>query len=80
MYMALKEKKIHMLFEFLALTILIPFFIHLLIKYKFKYFDKYFLILIILTTLLVDGYLLFSWFRKEEKFKNQEKKKKLLEN
>lgn len=62
--MALKEKYIHMLFEFLAVTILVPFFIHLLISYKFNFFDKYFLIIIIITTIIVDGYLFFSWFKK----------------
>lgn len=72
--MALKEKKIHIIFEFLAVTILVPFFIHLLLKYKFKFFDKYFLIIIILTTIIVDGYLFLSWFRKTEKFVNNEKK------
>ena len=61
--MALKEKNIHILFEFLAVTILVPFFIHLLARYKFKFFDKYFLIIIILTTIIVDGYLFFTWFR-----------------
>lgn len=72
--MALKQKKIHIIFEFLAVTILVPFFIHLLLKYKFKFFDKYFLIIIIVTTIIVDGYLFFSWFQKTEKFINQEKR------
>lgn len=72
--MGLKEKSIHMIFEFLAVTILVPFFIHLLVKYKFKLFDKYFLTIIIITTIIVDGYLFFTWFRKTEKFVNQEKK------
>lgn len=62
--MALKEKNIHILFEFLAITILVPFFIHLLAKYKFQFFDKYFLTFIIVSTIIVDGYLFLSWFKK----------------
>lgn len=76
--MALKEKNIHIIFEFLAVTILVPFFIHLLTKYKFKFFDKYFLIIIIITTIIVDGYLFFTWFRKTENFVNKEKKDKIM--
>lgn len=62
--MALKEKKIHMLFELLAIVLLVPFFIRLLFKYKFDMVDKYFLIIVIITTIVVDGYLFFSWFKK----------------
>lgn len=72
--MSLREKYIHIIFEFLAVTILVPFFIYLLIKYKFELLDKYFLIIIIIVTIIVDGYLFFTWFRKKEDFINQEKK------
>lgn len=60
--MAVKDKKIHILFEFLAIILLVPFFISLLMKYKFKIIDKYLLIVIIIITIIVDGYLFFSWF------------------
>lgn len=59
--MALKDKNIHMLFEFLAVALLVPFFISLLFKYNFEKFDKYFLFIIIITTIIIDGYLFFSW-------------------
>jgi hypothetical protein len=60
--MALREKYIHMLFEFLAVIILVPFFISLLYKYNFDIYDKLMIKLIIIITILVDGYLFFSWF------------------
>lgn len=72
--MSSKEKYIHIIFEFLAIVILVPFFIHLLVKYNFNLFDKYFLIIIIIVTIIVDGYLLFTWFRNKEEFINQEKR------
>lgn len=60
--MALKDKYIHMTFELLAIIIIVPFFISLLINYNFSSFDKYFIILFIITTIIVDGYLFISWF------------------
>lgn len=72
--MAQQHKYIHQITELLAVILIVPFLLHLLYKYKFKPFDKYFLILFIIATLVIDGYLFFTWFETNEGFENDEKK------
>lgn len=60
--MAQQHKYIHMITELLAVIIIVPFLIYLLFKYKLKPFDKYFLLLFIIVTIIIDGYLFFTWF------------------
>lgn len=60
--MALKDKYIHMVFEFLAIIIIVPFLIRLLKIYNFNFYDKLMIKILIITTIIVDGYLFFSWF------------------
>lgn len=70
--MARKHKIIHQITELLAVILLVPFLISLLYKYKFKDFDKNFLILIIILTIIIDGYLFFTWFN-NNKIDNEKK-------
>lgn len=73
--MAEEHKYIHQITELLAVIFMVPFFIHLLLKYNFKKFDKYFLILFIFLTIIIDGFLFFTWFKKPiEKFLNKNTK------
>jgi hypothetical protein len=58
-----EDKTLHIVFEIIAVFILVPFFIYLLNKHNFNYIEKTMLILIIIGTLLVDGYLLFKWIK-----------------
>ena len=60
--MAQQHKYIHMITELLAVIIIVPFLIHLLLKYKLKLLDKYFILLFIIATIIIDGYLFFTWF------------------
>ena len=60
--MAQQHKYIHMITELLAVLVIVPFLINLLFKYNFKPIDKYFIILFIIITFLLDGYLFFTWF------------------
>ena len=76
--MILKERKnyqvmLHILGEFGALVFVIPFLLMLLNRYKFKRLDKIGIWVIIIVTLIVDGYLLFSWFNGKESFENDRK-------
>lgn len=59
--MSEEHKNIHMITELLAVIILIPFFIRLLYVYKFKYYDRLFLMIIIFLTFVIDGSLFFTW-------------------
>ena len=61
--MALKDKNLHMVGEFGALVLVVPFLLMLLNRYKFKRLDKIGIWLIIIITLMIDGYLLMSWFK-----------------
>jgi len=60
--MAQQHKYIHMITELLAVIVIVPFLINLLFKYKFKPLDKYGIILFIILTIIIDGYLFFTWF------------------
>jgi len=71
--MAQQHKYIHMITELLAVILIVPFLINILYKYKFKPFDKYFLILFIIATIIIDGYLFFTWFKTTESFENNKK-------
>jgi len=69
------QKLIHIITELSAILLIVPFLISLLFKYKFKPFDKYILIVIIILTIIVDGGLLINWFiPKKETFVSDEKK------
>ena len=46
------------------LVLMIPFLLNIL-KYKLKPFDRYGILLIIVGTLIIDGYLLISWFMED---------------
>lgn len=72
--MAQQHKYIHMFTELLAVILIVPFLLHILSKYKFKPFDRYFIILIIIATIIIDGYLFFTWFGTSEEFENNKKK------
>ena len=58
-----KQYYIHILFELLAIAVVVPILlIYLVTKWKnMILFYKVFFILVILLTLLVDGYLLLKW-------------------
>jgi hypothetical protein len=62
--MGLKEKNIHIITEFLAVTILVPYFLYFLYKYgnKISLLDKIFISIFIILTILIDGYLFITWF------------------
>lgn len=60
--MARRQKKLHIIGEFLALILVIPFLISLLIKKSLSKFDKFFILMIIIFTAMIDGYLLATWF------------------
>jgi len=69
------QKSIHIITELSAVLLIVPFLISLLFKYKFKTFDKYILIIIIILTIIIDGGLLINWFiPKKETFVNDEKR------
>ena len=72
--MAQQHKYIHQITELLAVILIVPFLIQLLYKYNFKPLDKYFLILFIIATIIIDGYLFFTWFGETEGFENDKKK------
>lgn len=57
------QKNLHIIGEAAALFILTPYFIYFLYKYnnKITTIDYGFILTIIITTILVDGYLLLSW-------------------
>ena len=61
---------LHQLGELGALILVVPFLLTLLNRYKFKRLDKIGIWLIIIVTLIIDGYLLMSWFSVKESFKN----------
>ena len=54
---------LHQIGEFGALVFVIPFLMMLLNRYKFKRLDKLGIWVIIIITLIIDGYLLVSWFK-----------------
>ena len=60
--MAEKDKLLHMLGELGALILVNPFLIYLLYTYNFKQRDSILILLLIITTFIIDGYLLLSWF------------------
>ena len=62
--MAKEQKALHMLTEFLAVFLLVPFFWSLIQKDYLHKYDKYFLLIIIITTIVVDGYLFLTWLKK----------------
>ena len=76
--MALKDRNLHILGELGALIFVIPFLLMLLNRYSFKRLDKIGIWLIIIVTLIIDGYLLVSWFMKDEGDKRKEMLKILL--
>lgn len=71
--MAREHKIIHQITELLAVIIIVPFLINLLYKYKFKQFDKNFLIFFIIITIIIDGYLFFTWFGNKKTLDNEKK-------
>jgi len=60
--MAQQHRYIHQIAELLAIIVIVPFLVNILMKYKLKPFDKYFLLLFIILTIIIDGYLFFTWF------------------
>jgi hypothetical protein len=63
--MAQKDKLLHIFGELGALVFVVPFLLMLLNRYSFKRLDKIGIWVIIIVTLIIDGYLLFSWNGKE---------------
>ena len=53
---------LHQLGELGALILVVPFLLMLLNRYSFKRLDKIGIWLIVIVTLIIDGYLLVSWF------------------
>jgi hypothetical protein len=60
--MAKEHKIIHQITELLAVILVVPFLMHLIYNYKLKPFHKFGLYLFIITTIIIDGTLFFSWF------------------
>jgi len=61
--MPLKEKKLHIVTEFIAVFILTPYFINFLYRYDLDKKNDIMIKLIIIGTILVDGFLLTKWLR-----------------
>ncbi len=56
------KRYVHIFGEIMALIIVVPFLLHLLYKYKFNDIERMILILMIIFTILIDGWLLIQWF------------------
>ena len=76
--MALKDKTLHIITEFGAIILMIPFYLKILFKYKLQLFDKFGMIFIIIMTIIIDGYLLISWFMIDNENNNVSMIKKLI--
>ena len=61
--MPLAQKKLHIISEFLAVLILVPYFIYL--SKKVDTINASFLLSLAFLTLLIDGYLLLQWLKTE---------------
>jgi len=55
---------LHQIGELGALLLVVPFLLMLLNRYRFKRLDKIGIWLMIVVTLMIDGYLFMSWFIK----------------
>lgn len=75
-YMANDQRLLHQITELLAIIILVPFLLHIIIKYKLEKIDKYIIIVIIILTLLIDGYLFLTWM--DSKINNTDMIRKLI--
>jgi len=58
------KKNIHIFFEIIAIIIVVPVLLTFIYKYwnDISLFYKLFFIVFIILTLIVDGYLLYTWF------------------
>ncbi len=57
----MEQKSVHIIGEIMALIFVVPFLSYLLCRYNFTILEQIVLYLIIIFTIIIDGWLLYQW-------------------